>query len=68
MEEEKDNAAEAPAIYQHMSHLQHQMAKDDPERKSVEASRTETCGHDSGVGWVTPFGIRHPAFKTELSP
>ena len=57
LEEDKDNAAEDSDIYQHMSetHLQYQMAGDDPKRRSVGASGTRTSSQANlkrKWGWI----------------
>nr|KAG5692464.1 hypothetical protein BaRGS_005010 [Batillaria attramentaria] len=76
MEDNEDDAAEDPDISQHLSeaHLQHPMAREDPERIAVGASRAGTSdqadpAEEVGLDWTHPqeASIQHTT-RPDMEP
>nr|KAG5705730.1 hypothetical protein BaRGS_027389 [Batillaria attramentaria] len=75
MEDNEDDAAEDPDISQHLSeaHLQHPMAREDPERRAVGASGAGTSGQadlaeEVGLHPAPHAGDMEPAGEKEERP
>nr|KAG5705003.1 hypothetical protein BaRGS_022845 [Batillaria attramentaria] len=77
MEGNKDDAAEDPDIFQHLSeaHLQHPMAREDPEQRAMGASGTGTIGQadpveEGGLDWTHPqeASIQHHTPSPDMEP